>query len=68
MGKRTITLEQLDGFQVDDDGRLYWQDKAVVLEQKLTLNTYERVIAFVAAIGALLAGVHPFGVTLGWWH
>lgn len=64
---RTISIDELDGFQIDDKGRLYWRGKGVVLEQRITLRGIELGLALVAAIGALLAGIHPFGASLGWW-
>jgi hypothetical protein len=64
---RTISIDELDGFQIDDNGRLYWHGKGVVLEQRITLRGIELGLAFVAAIGAFLAGIHPFGASFGWW-
>lgn len=67
MARKEITWDGLGKFSVDDDGRLYWDGQAVVLEQRITLKGYELVLATVAATGAALAGIHPFGVSLGWW-
>ncbi|OBQ72384.1 hypothetical protein [Mesorhizobium loti] len=67
MAPRTIGQDELDGFQIDDDGRLYWRGKGVLLDHRVTLRGFELVLATIASIGALLAGIHPFGVTLGWW-
>ncbi len=64
---RTISIDELDGFQIDDNGRLYWRGKGVVLEQRITLRGIELGLAVVAAIGALLSGIHPFGASFGWW-
>ncbi|MCF6111657.1 hypothetical protein [Mesorhizobium muleiense] len=64
--RRTIGQDELDNFEVDGD-RLYWKGSAVVMERKLALDWYQTTLATAAAVGALLAGIHPFGVTLGWW-
>lgn len=67
MSLRGISIDELDGFQLDDDGRLYWRDKAVILEKRLKLETYQIVLATLATAGAVASGVHPFGHSLGWW-
>ncbi|WP_395449938.1 hypothetical protein ACHMW7_09070 [Aminobacter sp. UC22_36] len=67
MALKTIAVGQLDGFQLDDNGRLYWKGEAVILEKKLLLETYQVVLLTLGTVGALLAGVHPFGVSFGWW-
>jgi hypothetical protein len=67
MAPRTISQNELDGFQLDDDGRLYWRGKGVLLERRITLRGFELVLATIAAFGAALAGVHPFGASFGWW-
>jgi hypothetical protein len=67
MAPRTISIDEMDGFEIDDDGRLYWRGKGVVLEQRITLKGFELVLASAAALGALLAGIHPFGHGWGWW-
>jgi hypothetical protein len=55
----------MDGFQLDDANQLYWRGQTVVLEQRLKLELYQIVLATIGAFGALLAGVHPFLVSLG---
>jgi hypothetical protein len=67
MSPRTIGIDELDGLQVDDDGRLYWRGKGVVLEQRITLKGFELALATIAATGAFLAGIHSFGSSFGWW-
>ena len=60
MSRRIVSIDELDKFQVDDDGQLFWDGKAVVLEQRLTLKGWELAIASCAALGAIAAGLHPF--------
>lgn len=64
MQRRTISLEELDQFEVNDAGQLFWKGKAVVLERRLTLKGWELFIASLAATGAILAGAHPYLVSL----
>jgi hypothetical protein len=66
MTRKRIGLEQLDNFEVDETGQLFWNGKAVVLEQRLVLRSWELLIASVAASGAILAGLHPFLKSFGW--
>ncbi|MGR9055503.1 hypothetical protein ACU8NH_06245 [Rhizobium leguminosarum] len=65
MALRTISIDEMDGFQLDDVNRLYWRGETVLLERRLKLETYQIILATLATIGALAAGVHPFLVS---WH
>lgn len=66
--RRKIGMGDLDYFEVDDGSdRLYWKGTGVVMERRLTLDHYQKFLASIAAFGALLAGIHPFGASLGWW-
>jgi hypothetical protein len=65
MVRRTIGIDELDKFQIDDNGQLYWGEHAVQLERRITLKGWELVIAACAAFGALLAGLHPFLQSFG---
>ena len=65
MALRTIAIDELDGFQLDESNRLYWRGETVVLERKLKLERYQIVLATLATVGALASGVHPF---LASWH
>lgn len=57
-----------DRFGLDDEtGELYWDNKKIVTGQMVTLQRFERGLATVAAVAALLAAIHPFGVSFGWW-
>lgn len=67
MARHEITYDDIGHFEVDDDGRLYWKGQPVLLEQKLSLRGFELTLATIAAIGAALAGIHPFGQSFGWW-
>jgi len=67
MGLRTIGLDELDNFKLDDSGRLYWKGEAVILEKKVSLQAYQVVLLTLGTIGALLSGIFPFGQSFGWW-
>jgi hypothetical protein len=68
MARAPISYDQISQMEVDDsDGRLYWKGKPVLVEQRLSLRRYELALATIAAGGAFLAGVHPFGASFGWW-
>ncbi|MEO5322303.1 hypothetical protein PV773_03165 [Mesorhizobium sp. CC13] len=67
MSFQTISMEALDNFQLDEHGRLYWKGEAVILEKKLTLQTYQIILLTLGTLGALLSGIHPFGQSFGWW-
>ncbi|TAU53706.1 hypothetical protein ELI43_13315 [Rhizobium leguminosarum] len=55
-------------FGIDDEsGELYWDDKPVVTGKVIALQRYERTLATIAAVAALLAAIHPFGQSFGWW-
>lgn len=45
MARKTISQDQLDGFEIDESDQLFWRGKAVVLERRLTLKGWELVIA-----------------------
>lgn len=64
MAMRVISIDEMDGFQLDDTNRLYWRGEAVVLEKRLRLETYQIVLATLATAGAVASGLHPFLVSL----
>lgn len=67
MARHPISMDQLDLLEVDDDTRLYWKGTPVLTETRVSLRTFELGIAAVAAVAALVAALHPFGLTFGWW-
>lgn len=67
MALRPISIDAMDNFQLDDDDRLYWKEKAVILEKRVRLENYQIALASLATAGAVLSGVHPYGHALGWW-
>jgi len=67
MVRHGLTWDDVSHFEVDDDGQLYWKGKAVILEKRLRLENYQIVLATLATLGAVLSGIHPFGVSFGWW-
>jgi hypothetical protein len=65
MTERGMTFADMGDLHVVD-GKLHWKGQAIVVDQKLSLRRYELILATGGALGALLAGVHPFLVSLGW--
>ena len=60
-------MDELDGFELDDDGRLYWRGKGVVLEQKISLRPLELCLATLASVATAVAAGWPIGLHFGWW-
>jgi len=69
MGKRhQLTYDDIKSFEVDnEDGHLYWNGQAVILEKRVKLERYQIGLAVLATIGTVMSGVHPFGHSFGWW-
>jgi hypothetical protein len=65
MARRNVGIDEFDHFETDDDGRLFWKGKAIILEQRLTLKGIELALVGLGAAGALLAGIHPFLKSFG---
>ncbi len=59
-----ITIADMGDLEVID-GKLHWKGQALVVDQKVSLRKYELILATAGALGALLAGIHPFMVSLG---
>lgn len=38
MTRRVLPLDEMDKFERDDDGRLYWAGRAVILERRIGLE------------------------------
>ena len=53
MGRRIVSLDELDHFEMDEDGHLYWQGERVLTDVKLSLSTTANVAVILAAIGTL---------------
>lgn len=68
MARKPITFDNIGEMTVDEvTGQLFWKGEAVAMKQRISLRPFELCLAFLGAAGALLSGIHPFGVTLGWW-
>lgn len=61
MATRSIGIDELDGLEIDDDGKLYWRGKAVILERRLKLGGYQIFLASAATASAALSALHPLG-------
>jgi len=56
-GVYTVSLEGLDHLGVGKDGLLYWDGKLVKTTRKITLDTQERVLAWIVAGATVVAAV-----------
>ena len=50
MARRTVSLDELDKFETDDNDRLYWKGAAVVTELRLSLSWWTGTAVIFAAI------------------
>jgi hypothetical protein len=57
MSKRTISQDELDQFELDENGRLYWQGELVLTEVRLSLSR-------IANAAVILAASATFGLFL----
>ncbi|MGO6879460.1 hypothetical protein ACC734_16965 [Rhizobium ruizarguesonis] len=63
MDRHGISWDDLNYLEVGDDGRLYWKGDAVILEKRLKLEAYQIALAFLATMGTLASGIHPYLVS-----
>ncbi len=54
---RTITQDELDNFQVDEWNRLYWRQKPVLLEQRVSLGWMINTAVIVGGFSTLVLAV-----------
>ena len=71
MARRTISQHELDNFKIDEnDNSLYWNDKRVKLERRLTLSGFQKLAALAIATATLSMGATDlwrFACDAGWW-
>lgn len=71
MVRRPIQIDELDKFSVEEnDYSLYWNDKRVKLESRLTLTTAQKWVAILVAVATISMGVTDFwrfACDAGWW-
>ena len=51
MPRKTISVEELDQFELDENGRIYWEGERVLTEVRLSVPTLVNIAVIVAAIG-----------------
>lgn len=57
--RKPISIDQMKRLSVDIKGQLYWDDEAVVTEQRIRLGTLELWLAIVVAIAAVVSAAWP---------
>lgn len=60
MGRTKITPAQLDHFELDERGRLYWHSEPVVTDARLALSRWQNIAAGVIGIAAIAGGIGSF--------
>jgi hypothetical protein len=60
MGRTKITPAQLDHFELDERGRLYWQGEPVVTDQRLALSKWQNIVAGTVGLAAVAGGLGSF--------
>jgi hypothetical protein len=61
--RRTISIDALDNFAIDDDLILYWDGELVQTMAKYSLNWWQQIALFVTAastLGMFIQGFHLF--------
>lgn len=53
MARRPITLGAMGDFEIDDDGKLYWQGERVLTDVRLSLSRPANAAVIVAATAGL---------------
>lgn len=65
---RPLSMNGLCLFALDPTTNdLYWDGRLVQTRRVVSLRGLELALAIIAAMGTFAAGLHPFGVTFGWW-
>lgn len=53
-GVRPISMEGIDALGVGDDGRVYWDGRAIVTEKRLTLSFWQKVGGVLTVASAIV--------------
>ncbi len=52
-----VSLDDLDQFETDEDGLLYWKGKKVVVERRLVIAWWVNAAIIVAGIAAAVSAI-----------
>jgi hypothetical protein len=63
--RRTISLDELNNFELDDNGRLYWLGNQVILEQRLVISRWVNVS--IVATGIATVALAAFSALSYFW-
>ncbi len=66
MARKPIAIDQFDQMEVDENNRLFWGGKGVVLEQRFTLGIVERWLAGFAASSTVVGALFPVATHFHW--
>jgi hypothetical protein len=67
MARRKITVDDMDRWEIDERGQLFWEDRAVVFERRIGLEGPTFWVAVIATAATVVSAVWPIGVHFGWW-
>lgn len=70
MTRKTVSLEELDNLEVDEDDILYWKGRRLKTHSVLDLTTAQATIAIIAAASAFsmaATDLWRFACDAGWW-
>lgn len=60
MGRSKITPAQLDNFELDERGRLYWHGEPVITDARLALSKRQNLVAGIVGLSAVVGGIGSF--------
>lgn len=67
-GVRGISMEGVGFLGVHSEtGELYWDGRKVMVQRPITLGTFERVLASLAAVSGVGVLIVEIGRSAGWW-
>lgn len=67
-GVRAISIDGTSFIGVHTEtGELYWDGKKVVTQKPVTLGSFERALAILAAVGTFGVFILELGRSIGWW-
>jgi hypothetical protein len=56
-GVYTVSIDGLDHLGVDKEGLIYWDGRLIKMARKITLDTQERILAWIVAGATVVAAV-----------
>ena len=68
-GKRkTISIDELDNFEIDDDRILYWDGELVQTLAKYSLSWWQQAMLIAGGVGAVVTAIATVGIFIQGFH